>query len=131
MKLPCRLKGTVVHGKALGRTVGMPTANLKIYDTELPQSGVYVTRIHIGQEVFDSVTNIGTRPSVDSAKDITVETYIFDFKQDIYGTDVVLEVLEFLRPVQKFADLGQVQEQVQKDIANAKLYLGQSEEDKQ
>ena len=109
-----------MHGKALGRTVGMPTANLKIIDKELPKSGVYATRIHIGEEIFPSVTNIGTRPSVDSAENITVETYIMDFKKDIYGEKVILEVIEFLRPVQKFARLKDVQKHVEKDVRDAR-----------
>lgn len=119
MNLPCCLTGEVVHGKALGRTVGMPTANLKILDKELPEPGVYATRIRIRGEVFLSVTNIGTRPSVDSAEDITVETYIMDFRKDIYGEHVILEVIEFLRPVQKFESLKDVQRQVEKDVLRA------------
>lgn len=123
MELPLILKGKVVHGKALGKTVGMPTANLQIYGEELPESGVYATRIKIGDASYDSVTNIGMRPSVDCEKNITVETYILDFNHDIYGKDVALEVLGFLRSVQKFKSLVQVQEQVKKDILNAKKYF--------
>lgn len=123
MQLPYIVSGKIVHGKALGRTVGMPTANLYVANETLPESGVYATRIRIGEKIFGSVTNIGTRPSVDSEQRITVETYIFDFQEDIYGEIVTLEICKFLRPVQKFNNLKEVQEQVQKDILEAKTYF--------
>ena len=118
------LEGKVVHGKALGRTVGMPTANLCITCGQLPQSGVYATRIEVGDRIYGSVTNIGKRPSVDRSDEVTVETYIFDFEEEIYGQNVKLEVCEFLRPVMKFENLEQVHQQVQKDIWKAKEYFG-------
>lgn len=121
--LPITLEGKVVHGKALGRTVGMPTANLSVEQDELPCSGVYATRLRIGDRVFDSITNIGPRPSVDQNEDITVETYIFDFSEEIYGQTVSLEVCRFLRPVMKFQSLEEVHKQVKKDIEEAKKYF--------
>ena len=125
MKEPIILSVKVVRGKALGRTVGMPTANLCIEDGTIPEEGVYVTRIRIGDGVYTSVTNIGRRPTVDKESHITVETYIIDFDQDIYGEQAVLEVHEFLRPVQKFESLQEVQEQVQKDVKTAKIYFAE------
>lgn len=121
--LPVILTGKVVHGKALGRTVGMPTANLCIEDEKLPEAGVYATRIKIGREIYNSVTNIGKRPTVDEDEHITVETFIFDFDKDIYGETAVLEVCEFLRPVQKFQSLEEVHEQVKKDVQKAEMYF--------
>lgn len=123
MSLPRILTGKIVHGKGLGRTVGMPTANLCISDEELPEVGVYATKVKIGGKVFGSVTNIGRRPSVDHDKHITVETYILDFDEDIYGEIVELEVIKFLRPVQKFQNLKEVREQVKRDIEETKKYL--------
>lgn len=120
---PIILEGEVVHGKALGRTVGMPTANLHITSGKLPTTGVYATHIEIDGKVYDSVTNIGRRPSVDADRQITVETYIFDYHENIYGKNVVLEVKRFLRPVKKFQNLEEVHEQVERDIAEAKKYL--------
>ena len=123
MKAPIILCGEVVHGKALGRTVGMPTANLKISSGELPECGVYATLIRVRDNIHQSVTNIGRRPTVDQEKHLTVETFIFDFDQDIYGQEVKLEVHQFLRPIQKFDSLEQVKDQVKKDIKEAKKYL--------
>ena len=123
MKEPIILSGKVVRGKALGRTVGMPTANLCIEDGTIPEEGVYVTRIRIGDGVYTSVTNIGRRPTVDDESYITVETFIIDFDKEIYGEQAVLEVHQFLRPIRKFDSLKEVQEQVQKDVEAAKIYF--------
>lgn len=118
------LTGKIVHGKGLGRTVGMPTANLKVCgEVVLPESGVYATRIKVNGQVYHSVTNVGKRPSVDTQDEITIETYILDFDEDIYGEDVVLEFHKFLRPIHKFENLEAVQRQVQKDIVEARNYL--------
>ena len=117
------LTGKVVHGKALGRTVGMPTANLCVESGELPALGVYATKILVGDVWYASVTNIGTRPTVDGEHTITVETFILDFEQDIYGEKVMLEICEFLRPIQKFSCLDDVFSQVKKDVEKAKNVL--------
>lgn len=119
-----KIKGKVVHGKGLGRTVGMPTANIEPnQEYELPKEGVYATWIYVGSERFPSVTNIGKRPSVDDDKQITIEAYILDFESDIYDKTVELEVVGYIRDVKKFDSLKEVQEQVQKDIKTAKDML--------
>lgn len=116
--------GEVVHGKALGRTVGMPTANLGVADTKLkPPSGVYATRTKIEAESYQGLTNIGTRPSVDDLPVITIETFLLDFSKDIYGKKLIMEVHLFIRGVQKFDSLELVQNQVQKDLTQVKDYL--------
>lgn len=124
MQKPIILKGKVVHGKGLGRTVGMPTANLLIVGGELPQAGVYATKVRVGNQTKYSVTNIGTRPTVDDDCETTVEVNIFDFNDDIYGENVTLEVYKFLRPIVKFHNLQEVQRQVSKDIVFAKEFFG-------
>ena len=123
MREPVIVIGKVVRGKALGRTVGMPTANLCITEGTMPEEGVYATRIRIGDGVYTSVTNIGRRPTVDDESYITVETYIINFDEEIYGEQAVLEVHKFLRPIQKFNSLKEVQKQVQKDVEMAKIYF--------
>lgn len=115
---PYILMGDVVHGKKLGRTVGMPTTNLHIYKTKKrPNSGVYATKVRLGEEVYLSATNIGKRPTVDDFDYVTIETFIFDFDKQIYGEICILEVHKFIREVIKFDSLEAVQEQVQKDVA--------------
>ena len=113
-----------MHGKALGRTVGMPTANIEVADKSfLPECGVYATYILVKEKKYLAVTNIGLRPTVDREQQVTVEAHILDFDQDIYGESVELEVHKFLRPIQKFENLEEVQKQVGKDIEEAKKYL--------
>jgi len=124
MRYPMVLKGKVVHGKGLGRTVGMPTANLQITEGNLPQAGVYATKVKLGERIMNSVTNIGTRPSVDNDCDITVEINILDFNEDIYGESIALEICKFLRPIYKFDNLQAVQRQVKKDIVAAETFFG-------
>lgn len=121
---PYIMIGEVMHGKALGRTVGMPTANLGSPDNKLkPPSGVYVTRLWVDDEKFKAMTNIGKRPSVDDFDYVTIETFILDFSRDIYGKEIVLEVHKFVRGVQKFNNLEEVQKQVQKDIQAVREFL--------
>lgn len=114
---PYILLGDVVHGKKLGRTVGMPTINLHIYKTKKrPNSGVYATMVTVGEEKYKSATNIGRRPTVDDFDYITIETFILDFNKQIYGEICLLEIHKFLREVRKFESLEEVQAQVDKDI---------------
>lgn len=115
---PYIVMGEVVHGKALGRTVGMPTANLCVQKEKIkPFSGVYATKVIYRKEEFMSVTNVGKRPTVDDDDRITIETYILDFSEEIYGQTLILEIGRFVRGVQKFESLEAVQAQVQKDIS--------------
>lgn len=116
--------GEVVHGKALGRTVGMPTANLGVPDCKLkPPSGVYATSVKIDEEVFKAMTNIGKRPSVDEFDYVTIEAFILDFARDIYGKRIELEVYKYVRGVQKFDCLADVQKQVEIDIETVRNVL--------
>ena len=120
---PITLTGEVVHGKGLGRTVGMPTANLLVLEGELPKAGVYAGRVEVGGNQYKAVTNIGKRPSVDREQQVTVESFILDFEGDLYGRQIKLELVRYLRPVQKFSGLEGVLEQVKKDIAEAEKYV--------
>lgn len=114
---PYIMIGEVQHGKALGRTVGMPTANIGSDDGKLkPPSGVYATSVYIDDEVYKAMTNIGKRPSVDDFDYLTIEAFILDFSRNIYGKEVVLEIFKYVRGVKKFDSLEEVQKQVQKDI---------------
>jgi len=117
---PHLLMGVVAPGKQLGRTIGVPTANLS-YGPErakLPY-GVYACRVALEGKAYAAVTNIGTRPTVDG-ENVTVEPWILDFAGDLYGKELTLEVLSFLRPEQKFADLEELKAQIQKDAIRAR-----------
>ncbi len=121
---PYTMIGKIVMGKQIGRTVGMPTANLSFAANKiLPEQGVYSTVSHFSNERFMGMTNIGLRPTVDDEKRITVETFIIDFDRMVYGETCVLEVLFFIRGVKKFNSLQEVQHQVSKDVAESKTRL--------
>ena len=112
---PLTLTGTVVRGHQLGRTLGIPTANLRLPpELATPKFGVYACRCLLKEGSFPAVTNIGTRPTV-SGEGITVEPWILDYSGDLYGRDITLEFYRFLRPEQKFPDLEALRAQVRAD----------------
>ncbi len=121
---PYIMIGTIVKGKQIGRTVGLPTANLSFEKNKiLPELGVYSSVSHFGNEKFMGMTNIGLRPTVDDETKITVETYIIDFDRMVYGETCTLEVHFYTRGVIKFNSLQEVQQQVAKDITVSKKRL--------
>jgi riboflavin kinase/FMN adenylyltransferase len=121
---PYILIGKVMHGKALGRTVGMPTANLGFGENKLlPADGVYGTLSEIEGKNVEGLTNIGKRPSVDNYNYVTIETFLLDFSGDLYDKTIGLEVHAFIRGVKKFANLEEVKQQVNKDIRSIREYL--------
>lgn len=99
------LTGSVVHGHQLGRTLGIPTANLALPPClAVPKFGVYACLARVGDQIYPAVTNIGIRPTV-SGTGITVEPWLLDYQGDLYGQALTLEFHTFLRPEKKFPDL--------------------------
>ncbi|MDO4975622.1 MAG: bifunctional riboflavin kinase/FAD synthetase [Eubacteriales bacterium] len=116
--------GEVVHGRALGRTIDIPTINQIVEDIKMvPPNGVYVSLIHIGDETYQGVTNIGTKPTVNAGNVKGVETNIFDFNGDLYGKKVEVELLHFCRAEMKFSGVEALKAQMQSDIQFAKKYF--------
>ena len=115
---PYSITGTVVHGKRLGRTIGMPTVNL-IPDADklLPPNGVYYSQVSYRGNHYRSISNIGCKPTVSNENVMGVETYLYDFSEDIYGKDIIVNLLSFKRPEMKFSSLEELKNQMQKDIA--------------
>lgn len=115
-----RISGTIVHGKGLGRTVGMPTANLRLDSRqEATPEGVWASIVHLADGDHIGVTNIGRRPSVDDDEVITIETNIHDFDEDIYDQHMDLDLCVFLRPVMRLDGLEAVSKQVAFDMQRA------------
>ena len=113
--------GEIIKGKQIGRTVGMPTANIDFLPSKkLPQHGVYATSFQVDNETHRGMTNIGIRPTVDSESRISIETFILDFDRMIYGKTCIVEMISFVRGVKKFNSLQEVKNQVQKDIQTIK-----------
>lgn len=112
---PYTLTGTVVHGQKLGRTLGIPTANLHLpAGLAIPKFGVYACCILIDGIRYPAVTNIGTRPTV-AGEGITVEPWILDYSGDLYGREITIEFFKFLRPEQKFPSLEALQQEIHRN----------------
>jgi riboflavin kinase/FMN adenylyltransferase len=113
-------EGVVVEGNKLGRTIGFPTANLDIVATDklIPANGVYAVTILVSDKTYLAMMNIGLRPTVDGKKRM-IEVHIFDFNEHIYNATVRVYLKQFLREEQKFAQLDELKDQLQKDKENA------------
>lgn len=120
---PFSLSGPVVHGAMRGRTIGFPTANIAIgADRVLPNYGVYATRAHLRGDGYDSVTNIGRRPTFDAGAP-SIETHILDFDEDIYGQELRIDLIARLRGEQKFAGVDELRDQIERDVQAARSAL--------
>ncbi len=111
------LVGVVVAGNHLGRTIGFPTANIRLYEPLklLPGNGVYSVEVESLGRKFRGMCNIGTRPTVNSGTDTTVETNIFDFDEDIYGLDLKITFLQKIREERRFGSLDELKAQLERD----------------
>ena len=113
-------EGEVTHGKKLGMTIGMPTANLIPADDKLmPPYGVYVSDTILNGAVYRSITNIGMRPTVNDGDSVTAETHIIGFSREIYGEKLRVELKRFIRPERRFDSLEALKEQMKRDITEA------------
>ena len=115
------LKGRVVDGKKIGRQIGFPTANLDIDTLKLiPSDGVYVVDVEVEGVEYRGVLNIGTRPTV-SGDQRTIEVHIINFTGNLYGKEIELKFLRFLRHEQRFSSLDDLREQIRKDFNQANI----------
>ena len=120
---PHILTGTVVHGHQLGRTLGIPTANLLLPGgVAVPRFGVYACLARVDGVAYPAVTNVGTRPTVDG-HGITVEPWLLDFSGDLYGKEIRLEFHKFLRPERKFDSLEALREEIRKNAQQTRAYF--------
>lgn len=110
------LYGKVIKGDKIGRTIGFPTANLFIEETYklIPSDGIYAVTVEMNDEVFKGMAYIGQRPTINGMTR-NIEVNIFDFNQEIYGQDIKMNFLEFLRHDVKFTSLEALKEQLQRD----------------
>lgn len=123
---PYSLTGEVVHGRKIGRTMGFPTANLDINkNLILPKVGVYYTNVKVNNNIYKGITNIGNNPTVNGKK-ITIETYILDFDEDIYGEHIEVSFIKKIRDGKKFNGLQELKEELERNkefARNEKLYI--------
>ena len=113
--------GTVVRGEHLGKKIGFPTANLSAHNEQFPPNGVYFAQATLNGAVYPGVVNLGYRPTVSSGKSERVlEIYLLDFDRDIYGKDVEVRFVRYLRPEQKFENLDALARQIELDVQQAR-----------
>ena len=113
---PYTLSGQVIHGRKLGRTIGIPTINVAFPEGKVrPKSGVYCSRVSVDERVFYGITNIGTKPTVQDEPVYGAETYLFDCNQDLYEKEVTIELLHFVREERKFSSLNELMQQLEYD----------------
>ena len=125
---PHLISGTVVHGKQLGRTLGIPTANLVLPESVLvPAFGVYATRVHVAGGTHLAVTNVGVRPTVDDSNQVTVEPWILDFEGDLYGQTMEVELHTHLRGERKFDSLEQLQQEIFRNADQTRAFFAGEE----
>ena len=119
------LSGPVAAGVERGHVLGFPTANIQFDAGQaMPEDGVYVTLAHLGEKVYQSVTNIGVKPTFGKGER-TVEVHILGFSGDLYGQKLTIELVERLRPEMKFAGPEELAAQIKKDVEQAKTILKQ------
>jgi len=121
---PYSIRGEVLHGRRIGRTIGMPTTNLIPSTSKLlPPCGVYVSKTLIDGKYHGSVTNIGYKPTVGEEEFIGVETFIFDYDGDLYGEMIEIELFYYIRTELKFDSIEELIIKMREDIILAKKYL--------
>jgi riboflavin kinase/FMN adenylyltransferase len=118
--------GRVAHGDKRGRTIGYPTANIRLFRKNTPINGVFaVTMTGIDNVEFSGVANVGTRPTVDGGSKVLLETHLFDFNQEIYGRYVEVHFKQKIRNEMQFGSLAELQAQIDVDVAVAKDFFAE------
>ncbi|MDP4198953.1 MAG: bifunctional riboflavin kinase/FAD synthetase [Bacteroidota bacterium] len=114
---PYAFSGRVVHGDALGRKLGFPTANLELPAPKLiPADGVYAARVILDGKRLQAALSIGTKPTIHSAGERTVEVLLLDFDGDLYDRTLTVECHRYLRPQERFRSLEELREAITRDI---------------
>lgn len=109
--------GCVTRGKALGRSLGFPTANIKP-ETALPRFGVYKTVVLVDETLYTGLSDVGVRPTVEGEGEVRIETFLPRFSGDLYGKEIAVSFLSFLREEQRFESAEALAEQIARDLAN-------------
>uniref|UniRef100_UPI0040563B58 bifunctional riboflavin kinase/FAD synthetase n=1 Tax=Acetatifactor sp. TaxID=1872090 RepID=UPI0040563B58 len=121
--MPYTVMGTVKHGNRIGRTIGFPTVNLLPQETKLlPPNGVYYSEVLTGGKRYRAISNIGYKPTVTEEQVMGVESYLYDFNEEIYDETVEVYLYAFKRPEQRFGSLEELKSQLQKDIKDGRNF---------
>lgn len=124
---PFRFKGTVVKGDQIGTQIGFPTANLSgIVDYQiLPAKGVYAVKVKVDGAIFEGMLNIGFRPTVSDGEEKRIEVHLFNFSDDLYGSEVEVYLLDRIREEKNFDSVEDLKAQLKKDEVNSKRIINQ------
>jgi riboflavin kinase/FMN adenylyltransferase len=118
------IRGEVAHGDKRGRTIGFPTANVALGRHLEPARGVYAVTARLADgTVHNGVANIGRRPTVNSGVESRLEVNVFDFSGDIYGTEITVALIAYIRPEIKFSGIDALKAQIAVDAAEARQML--------
>ncbi len=130
---PFEFEGRVMHGSALGRDLGYPTANLSFGEYLRPAYGIYAVRVGIeepdGPVWHDGVASFGIRPTIGADVEPVLEAYIFDFAGDLYGRHLRVQLIDYIRPEAKFDGLDALREQIDRDCEEARRILSRAAAD--
>ena len=122
--------GTVTQGRQLGRRLGFPTANLQAHNELFPPDGVYAAKAWFREQEYGGVVNIGIRPTIENESgERTLELHLVDFDQQIYGEDIEVAFVQYLRAEQKFAGVDELRGQIRRDAELARQIYHPPEEE--
>ena len=122
---PWEVRGEVVHGDKIGRTLGWPTTNMWFGRHLEPARGVYAVRVALPDgRVVDGVANVGRRPTLGGDPQTRLETHLFDFDGDLYGQEIGVRLVGFIRPDAKFSGLEELTAAIARDAGDARRILG-------
>lgn len=114
---PYFIQGVVQKGNQIGRTIGFPTVNILPGDEKLlPPNGVYKTEVIVDDRIFEAITNVGCKPTVTDNGQVFIESYLYNFRENIYGKTIEVHFLEYMRKEKKFDSIDALKEQLQKDM---------------
>ena len=115
--LPVVLRGRVLHGKHLATSYNMPTANIEPAENiDGLAFGVYASEVTVDGRQYRGVSNLGIRPTVEDGTRVNLETFILDFDGDLYGQEIAVTLIKFIRPEKKFDSVEELMEQIRRDI---------------
>ena len=114
---PYFVQGIVQKGNQIGRTIGFPTVNIVAEEEKLlPPNGVYKTEVIVDDRIFEAITNVGCKPTVADSEQIFIESYLYNFTENVYGKKIEVHFLEFMRKEEKFESIEELKKQLQKDM---------------